>query len=48
MGRAAVYLASQSARTLTGTVQYSLDLLERIGAPVGAARIGPTDQGATA
>jgi citronellol/citronellal dehydrogenase len=47
MGRAAVYLAGQSARTLTGTVQYSLDLLERIGEPVGAAGGGPTGEGAT-
>jgi citronellol/citronellal dehydrogenase len=35
MGKAAVYLAGQSARTLTGTVQYSLDLLARIGEPIG-------------
>jgi hypothetical protein len=34
MGAAAVYLAGQTARTLTGTVQYSLDLLEEIGHPV--------------
>lgn len=31
---AAVYLAGQTARTRTGTVQYSLDLLEEIGHPV--------------
>jgi citronellol/citronellal dehydrogenase len=35
MGKAAVYLAGQSARTLSGTVQYSLDLLARIGEPSG-------------
>ena len=35
MGKAAVYLAGQSASTLTGTVQYSLDLLARIGVPIG-------------
>ncbi|MBO0732526.1 MAG: SDR family NAD(P)-dependent oxidoreductase, partial [Acidimicrobiaceae bacterium] len=32
---AAVYLAAQTASTLTGTVQYSLDLLERIGEDPG-------------
>jgi NAD(P)-dependent dehydrogenase (short-subunit alcohol dehydrogenase family) len=36
MAKAAVYLAGQSAATLTGTVQYSTDLLERIGEPVAA------------
>ena len=36
MGKAAVYLAGQSAGTLTGTVQYSLDLLARIGEPIDA------------
>jgi NAD(P)-dependent dehydrogenase (short-subunit alcohol dehydrogenase family) len=40
MGRAAVYLAGQSAGTLTGTVQYSLDLLARIGETIGPR---PTD-----
>jgi hypothetical protein len=35
MGKAAVYLSGQSADTLTGTVQYSLDLLARIGEPGG-------------
>jgi citronellol/citronellal dehydrogenase len=35
MGQAAVYLAAQTAATLTGTVQYSVDLLERIGEPIG-------------
>jgi citronellol/citronellal dehydrogenase len=35
MGQAAVYLAAQTATTLTGTVQYSIDLLERIGEPIG-------------
>ena len=30
MGKAAVYLAAQRASTLTGTVQYSLDLLEQL------------------
>jgi citronellol/citronellal dehydrogenase len=34
IGAAAVYLAGQSAGTLTGTVQYSLDLLEERGLPV--------------
>jgi len=43
MGKAAVYLAAQSAATLTGTVQYSIDLLERLGEPVGEpAAGGPT------
>ena len=43
MGKAAVYLAAQSAATLTGTVQYSVDLLERIGEPVGQpAAVDPT------
>jgi citronellol/citronellal dehydrogenase len=37
MGQSAVYLAAQTAETLTGTVQYSLDLLERIGQPVAGA-----------
>ena len=37
---AAVYLAGQTARTLTGTVQYSLDLLEEIGQPVTASETG--------
>ncbi len=37
MGQSAVYLAAQTAETLTGTVQYSLDLLERIGEPVAGA-----------
>ncbi len=32
IARAAVYLAAQRTSTLTGTVQYSLDLLDRIGA----------------
>ena len=36
IGAAAVYLAAQTARTLTGTVQYSLDLLDEIGQPVTA------------
>jgi NAD(P)-dependent dehydrogenase (short-subunit alcohol dehydrogenase family) len=31
IGRAAVYLAGQDAAGLTGTVQYSLELLERLG-----------------
>ncbi len=35
MGKAAVYLAAQNAGTLTGTVQYSVDLLERIGESTG-------------
>src|ERR1700722_7343668 len=35
MGKAAVYFAGQSAHTLTGTVQYSLDLLADIGEPFG-------------
>jgi hypothetical protein len=30
MGRAAVYLAAQDGAGLTGTVQYSLELLERL------------------
>lgn len=34
IGMAAVYLAGQTAGTLTGTVQYSLDLLEELGLPV--------------
>jgi citronellol/citronellal dehydrogenase len=34
MGMAAVYLAGQTAATMTGTVQYSLDLLEQIGLEV--------------
>ena len=38
MGKAAVYLAAQTAGTLTGTVQYSVDLLERIGEPIGGPR----------
>ena len=38
IGAAAVYLAGQTARTLTGTVQYSLDLLEEITRPVAASR----------
>ena len=46
MGRAAVYLAGQNARTLTGTVQYSLDLLGRIGEPCDGSPVNPTDQGA--
>jgi citronellol/citronellal dehydrogenase len=37
IGMAAVYLAGQSAGTLTGTVQYSLDLLEELGLPVPTA-----------
>lgn len=37
MGQSAVYLAAQTAETLTGTVQYSLDLLKRIGEPVAGA-----------
>jgi NAD(P)-dependent dehydrogenase (short-subunit alcohol dehydrogenase family) len=41
MGQAAVYLAAQTAGTLTGTVQYSIDLLERIGEPVGQPSAGP-------
>jgi NAD(P)-dependent dehydrogenase (short-subunit alcohol dehydrogenase family) len=32
IAEAAVYLAAQRGSTLTGTVQYSLDLLDRIGA----------------
>ncbi len=40
MGRAAVYLAGQSAATLTGTVQYSLDLLAHIGEPIGPGLLG--------
>ncbi len=50
MGQAAVYLAGQSAGTLTGTVQYSLDLLARIGEPVSPAtdrRNTPTMSGRT-
>jgi hypothetical protein len=39
IGMAAVYLAGQTAGTLTGTVQYSLDLLEKIGQPVPAVRV---------
>src|SRR3984957_1465579 len=35
IGAAAVYLAAQTATTLTGTVQYSIDLLEQIGEPIG-------------
>ena len=35
IAKAAVYLAGQTAATLTGTVQYSIDLLQRIGEPVG-------------
>lgn len=31
IGKAAVYLAAQTASSLTGTVQYSTELLERIG-----------------
>ncbi len=37
IGAAAVYLAGQTARTLTGTVQYSLDLLEEIGYSIDAS-----------
>ena len=37
IGAAAVYLAGQAARTLTGTVQYSLDLLEEIGYSIDAS-----------
>jgi hypothetical protein len=37
MGQAAIYLAAQTAATLTGTVQYSVDLLERTGEPMRAA-----------
>jgi citronellol/citronellal dehydrogenase len=48
MGRAAVYLAGQNARTLTGTVQYSLDLLQRIGEPVDGSPDGQHDQEVTA
>jgi citronellol/citronellal dehydrogenase len=48
MGRAAVYLAGQNARTLTGTVQYSLDLLEQIGEPLSGSPVDPTDGEATA
>ena len=40
IGAAAVYLAGQTAQTLTGTVQYSLDLLEEIGHSVAAAGAG--------
>jgi citronellol/citronellal dehydrogenase len=40
IGAAAVYLAGQTASTLTGTVQYSLDLLEEIGQPIAASETG--------
>ncbi len=40
IGAAAVYLAGQTASTLTGTVQYSLDLLEEIGQPITASETG--------
>lgn len=36
MGAAAVYLAAQRASTLTGTVQYSLDLLEELERGAGS------------
>jgi NAD(P)-dependent dehydrogenase (short-subunit alcohol dehydrogenase family) len=36
MGRAAVWLAAQDAGGVTGTVQYSLDLLARLGAAPAA------------
>lgn len=35
IGRAAVHLAAQDAGGITGTVQYSLDLLEQLGEKVG-------------
>jgi len=34
MGAAAVWLASQDASGVTGTVQYSLDVVERLGLPL--------------
>jgi citronellol/citronellal dehydrogenase len=40
MGKAAVYLATQTAGTLTGTVQYSIDLLEQIGEPLEVPGVG--------
>ena len=40
IGAAAVYLAGQTAGTLTGTVQYSLDLLEQIGQPIPTSGAG--------
>jgi citronellol/citronellal dehydrogenase len=39
IGLAAVYLAGQTAGTLTGTVQYSLDLLEELDLPVPATAV---------
>lgn len=47
MGQAAVYLAAQRASTLTGTVQYSLDLLEQLAAG-GHGGPGPGPEGRSA
>ena len=48
MGQAAVYLAAQRASTLTGTVQYSLDLLEQLAAAGGHDGSGPGPEGRSA